>query len=71
MDISEIINNLNEDDDILLWESVLNVLIKDTLFLAHSFWEPGTPDNPKRKLIRFYGFRKINGSWSCIANKDI
>ncbi len=37
----------------------------------HTLWEPGTPTTPTEKRLRFYGFRKQDGNWACVASKDI
>jgi hypothetical protein len=33
----------------------------------HTVWMPGTPENTRKKEIRFYGFRKGNDAWKCVT----
>jgi hypothetical protein len=34
---------------------------------VHTIWDPGTPERSDEKLVRFYGFRKRNQEWGCVA----
>jgi len=34
---------------------------------AHTVWMPGSPEDTDKKLIRFYGFRKQDDVWKCVA----
>ena len=38
---------------------------------VHVLWSPGTPENPERKLRMYYGFRKVDGSWECVASGEM
>ncbi len=33
----------------------------------HTVWVPGPPGEPENKVVRFYGFRKRNQEWNCVA----
>jgi hypothetical protein len=33
----------------------------------HTIWIPGTPDQPDKQATKFYGFRKKEQSWECVA----
>ncbi|MCJ8330936.1 MAG: hypothetical protein MJH11_13245 [Lentisphaeria bacterium] len=37
----------------------------------HTCWNPGTPNSPREKITKFYGFRKKNSEWKCVASNDI
>jgi len=37
---------------------------------VHTMWEQGTPNEPGKKMIRFYGYRKKDQKWSYKAHKD-
>ena len=36
---------------------------------VHTAWMPGSPPDPKQKLIQFYGFRKRADGWQCTATR--
>lgn len=38
---------------------------------VHTIWEPGSPSQPRTKRVRFYGFRKHQDDWVCVASQDI
>lgn len=38
---------------------------------VHTFWSLGTPDCFDSKLTRFYGFRKKDDEWRCVAAHDL
>lgn len=31
-------------------------------------WAPGSPPEPKKELVQFYGFRRVEGIWQCTAD---
>jgi hypothetical protein len=33
----------------------------------HTIWTPGPPPRPKKKVVQFYGYRKIEGRWTLRA----
>jgi hypothetical protein len=33
----------------------------------HTVWIPGSPEDTQKKVTRFYGFRKRDESWKCVA----
>lgn len=33
----------------------------------HTIWTPGTPEQPHKRVVRFYGFRKRGKEWECVA----
>jgi len=33
----------------------------------HTIWAPGTPETPDKQETTFYGFRKKNQEWKCVA----
>ncbi len=33
----------------------------------HTLWSPGKPSKPREKITCFYGFRKVDGDWLCVA----
>jgi hypothetical protein len=33
----------------------------------HTVWIPGSPEDTHKKVTRFYGFRKKDESWKCVA----
>jgi hypothetical protein len=35
---------------------------------VHVFWSPGTPDNPEVKRRMYYGYRKVERAWVCVAS---
>ncbi|MEZ5428237.1 MAG: hypothetical protein R2747_18350 [Pyrinomonadaceae bacterium] len=37
----------------------------------HLIWFPGSPEDPSQKLKMFYGFRRIDGKWQCVASIEI
>jgi hypothetical protein len=37
---------------------------------VHTIWTPGAPGRPDEKVVCFYGFRKVNQSWACVAFDD-
>jgi hypothetical protein len=38
---------------------------------VHTAWVPGPPVHPTKKRVRFYGFRKNQQAWTCVASQDI
>jgi hypothetical protein len=34
---------------------------------VHTVWTPGSPADPRREFIQFYGFRRRDGDWICTA----
>ena len=36
----------------------------------HTIWTPGTPERPDKQLVRFYGFRKRDQGWECVAARN-
>lgn len=34
-------------------------------------WSPGTPDSPDKKRAMYYGFRKVDGEWKCVASGEL
>jgi len=36
---------------------------------VHTIWMPGSPEQPEKKVVRFYGFRKKNHAWECVVAK--
>jgi hypothetical protein len=39
--------------------------------VIHVLWSPGTPEQPDKKQEMFYGFRKIDGEWKCVADSKM
>jgi hypothetical protein len=39
--------------------------------VIHVLWSPGTPEQPTKKQEMFYGFRKIEDEWKCVANSQM
>ena len=37
---------------------------------VHSIWNPGTPNMPTTKRVRFYGFKKEENEWNCVARTN-
>lgn len=35
----------------------------------HTIWSPGSPEYPTSKVEQFYGFRKIEETWECVATR--
>jgi hypothetical protein len=33
----------------------------------HTIWLPSRPSDGESKFTRFYGFRKVDGAWDCVA----
>jgi hypothetical protein len=33
----------------------------------HTIWTPGTPEQPYKQVVKFYGFRKRKQGWECVV----
>ena len=36
----------------------------------HTIWTPGTPEQPDKQATRFYGLRKKQQDWECVATRN-
>lgn len=37
---------------------------------VHTIWEPGSPIDPRKRRVRFYGFRKQQQDWTWVDSYD-
>jgi hypothetical protein len=43
---------------------------RHTQAAIHTLWTPKNPAQTEVKPVRFFGFRKIQGQWKCVADSD-